>query len=96
LSKSFAEYFVRKIGKLREAALGTLRRTPADLLSGLPDPPYTGQTVSLSEVIKLLHKSPTKSSRMDTIPTLLLLECHHSFSEIIAYFANVVHSWQVS
>jgi len=45
LSKSFAEYFVRKIGKLREAALGTLRRTPADLLSGLPDPPHTGQTI---------------------------------------------------
>ena len=49
LSKSFAEYFVRKIGKLREAALGTLRRTQADFLStllDLPEPPHTGQTIA--------------------------------------------------
>ena len=61
MSKSFAEYFVIKIGKLREAALGTLRRTPTDLLSTLPGPPHTGQTidslpsVSSSDVLKLLH-----------------------------------------
>ena len=37
----------------------------------------------------LLHKSPPKSSCMDTLPTSLLLECHHSFSEIIAHLANM-------
>jgi len=37
LSKSFAQYFVSKTDKLREAALGTLRRTPANLLSTLPN-----------------------------------------------------------
>jgi len=36
-----------------------------------------------------LHKSLPKSSYMDTIPTSLLLECHHSFSEIIAQLANM-------
>ena len=95
MSKSFAEYFVSKIDKLRETALGTLCCTPADLLSTLSDPPYTGQSidslplVNSSEVLKLLCQSPPKSSCMDIIPTSLLLQCCDSFSEIIAYLANL-------
>jgi len=95
LSKSFAEYFVSKIDKLREVALGTLRRIPADLLSTLSDPHHTGQTidslpvVTSSEVLKLLCRSPPKSSCMDIIPTSLLLQCYDSFSEITAHLANL-------
>jgi len=43
LSKSFAEYFVSKIDKLREMALGTVRRIPACLLSTLSDPPHNNK-----------------------------------------------------
>jgi len=95
LSKSFVEYFVSKIDKLRETALGTLRRIPADLLSTLSDLPHTGHTidslplVNSSEVLKLLCRSPPKSSCMDIIPTSLLLQCYDSFSEIIAHLANL-------
>ena len=95
LSKSFAEYFVSKIDKLREAALGTLRRTPANLLSTLPNPIHTGPTVdslqivTSSEVSKLLHRSPPKSNCMDIIPTSLLLKCHESFCEVITHLANL-------
>ena len=46
-------------------------------------------SVTPCEVSKLLHKSPPKSSSMDTIPTSLLLECHESFSVIIAHLANL-------
>ena len=74
LSKSFADYFTSKISRLREAAVATLRSTPPDLLSALPDPPHVGCTihslpyVTAHEVSKLLHKSPQKSSSIDTIP----------------------------
>jgi len=44
---------------------------------------------NLKVITLLVIKSPPKSSRMDTIPTSLLLECHHSFSEIIAHLANM-------
>jgi len=78
-----------------DTALGTLRQIPADLLSTLSDPPHTGQTidslppVTSSEVLKLLCRSPPKSSCMDIILTSLLLQCYDSFSEITAHIANL-------
>jgi len=87
-----------KISRLREAAVATLRSTPPDLLSALPDPPHIGHTiysipsVTPCEVSKLLHTSPPKSFSMDTIPTSLLLECRESFSVMIAHLANLSFS----
>ena len=84
-----------KIDKLREAALGTLHRIPANLLSTLPNPLHTGPTinslpiVTSSEVSKLLHRSPPISSCTDIIPTSLLLKCLESFSEVITHLANL-------
>jgi len=46
-------------------------------------------SVTPCEVSKLLHKSPPKSSSVDTIPTSFLLQCHESFSVIIAHLANL-------
>jgi len=97
-SKSFADYFASKINRLREAAVAALRSTPPDLLSALPDPPHIGHTihslpsVTPCEVSKLLHKSPPKSSSMDTIPTSLLLQCDESFSVIIAHLDKLSFS----
>ena len=94
LSKSFADYFTSKISRLREAAVATLR----DLLSALPDPSHVGYSihslpsVTAHEVSKILHKSPPKSSSMDTIPTSLLLQSHESFSVIITHLANLSFS----
>jgi len=49
-------------------------------------------SVTAHEVSKLSHKSPLKSSSMDTIPTSLLLQCHESFSVIITHLAKLSFS----
>ena len=46
----------------------------------------------LWKVTKILQTSPVKSSRMDTIPTLLLRACSDTFSEIITNLANLFFS----
>ena len=94
LSKSSAEYFVKQasLGKPRQVHYVAHQLIYYLLFLSTP---HTGQTidslpsVSSSEVLKLLHKSPPKSSFMDTIQISLLLECHHSFSEIIVHLANM-------
>ena len=48
--------------------------------------------VTAAEVLKLLYSAPPKSSRMDTVPTSLLLAVLETFSEIIAYLANLSFS----
>ena len=62
------------------------------------DLPYSGPgfsaiaPITAAEVLKLLHSAPPKSSRMDTVPTSLVLAVSETFSEIIACLANLSFS----
>ena len=66
--------------------------------AGSSDLPHSGPgfsaivPVTAVEVLKLLHSALPKSSRMDTVPTSLLLAVSETFSEIIAYLANLSFS----
>ena len=59
------------------------------------DPLHTGQPfdtiplVSVLEVDKLLQSIPSKTSKMDFVPTCLLKICHSVFSELIAKLCNL-------
>jgi len=92
LCTTFAQFFVDKIN--------TIKQNVAHKLSNLPHIPLTDchhtgnkldtlQPVTVNEVQKVLSHIPAKSSPLDYIPTSLIKLCSPTFSELIAYLANL-------
>ena len=98
LCHTFSNYFVDKICRLQSTVRNKLHMLNIVSAAGSSDLPYSGpgfsaiSPVTAAEVLKLLHSAPPKSSRMDTVPTSLLLAVSETFSEIIAYLANLSFS----
>ena len=94
LCEQFSEYFVSKIESLRHSILSKLSGTSSHQ-SLSAEPIHTGQLletilpVTPIEVSKLLTSLPSKSSKLDYIPTSLLKTCHLVFSELIAKLATL-------
>ena len=93
LCTTFSGYFVNKINNLKHSILnklGSFTVKPQFI-----EQPHTGPQfesiplVTPAEVRKLLTSIPSKSCKLDFIPTSLLKSCSDVFSELICTLANL-------
>ena len=89
LANSFAEFFIAKIDKIRDAVSGqntdiTLSYPASDVCSILSD--FT--RVSAGDVIKLLSSMKSKSCSLDPVPTWLLKDCKETLAPTLASIIN--------
>ena len=88
LPNNFSSFFTEKVEKIRESLPCT---ESADYL----DTPFSGvilddfNTVSESDVIKIISESASKSCELDSLPTPLLKEC---ISDLIPHITNFINS----
>ena len=90
---TFYSYFVNKINNLKHSILNKLGSFT--LKPHFVEQPHAGpqfETIPLvtpAEVRKLLTSIPSKSCKLDFIPTSLLKSCSNVFSELICTLANL-------
>ena len=90
---NFLFFFISKLAQLHDNIATKLNSLQTLHLPS--DPLHTGQPfdtiplVSVLEVDKLLQSIPSKTSKMDFVPTYLLKLCHSVFSELIAKLCNL-------
>ena len=93
LSNKFANYFLTKIVKIREdldAELVIPNSQFTDSANTFTVPPLsTLRPTTEDEVLRLISKSPSKSSRLDPIPTWFLKE---NISQLLPVLTHIINS----
>jgi len=92
LCSSFVQFFSDKVDKIKSNTAHKLSNLPP---SPFTDPCHVGDhldfllPVTVDEVEKVLTHTSAKSFPLDNIPTSLIKLCSPTFSELIAYLANL-------
>ena len=93
LAAEFSNFFSDKISKIHNDLISLQQQTayesPTESLCIGVKPLSTFSQLSESEVKKIIMVSPSKSSQMDPIPTMLLKQCVETLNPAICHIVNL-------